>query len=131
MATLIPLACGDQAERSLCAVYADLLATEADVGEIDPTVVSASTAGRAADVAEEYVSAVRRLRAAGDDRYRSAIDDLLTAARDVELTLSSVDAEADFATWSPLVAEDLEDARRAADRVHALIGPQCAPVDDE
>lgn len=126
-AATVPAACGDSDEQSLCVVYADFVTARAAVQAVDPT---AQTAGQAAEIVEEYLDTVQQLRETADGRFRAAVDDLDAAVADGLRTLESVDDEADYATWAPLVEDSLEDAQDAAQRVEELINPQCNPDQD-
>ena len=53
------------------------------------------------------------------------------AARDVVLTLDSVQDQADYSTWAPLVEDDLEAAADAAVTVEDAIEPQCPDLGGE
>ena len=78
-----------------------------------------------------YYDTIRQLRETTDGRYSAAVDDLDVAVADALRTLESVDADADYTTWSPLVEDEFQVAREAADKVEELINPQCNPDQDE
>lgn len=126
-AIAVPAACGDSDEQSLCNVYADFVTARAAVQAVDPTQ---QTAAEATEIVEDYRDTVQRLRETADGRYRAAVDDLDVAIADGLRTLESVDDEADYATWAPLVEDSFEDAQDAAQRVEELINPQCNPDQD-
>jgi hypothetical protein len=119
----VPLACGDSDEQSLCVVYAEFLDARAEIQAIDPTDKSAA---EAVDAVDDYLSTVQRLRET-DSTNSAAVDDLEAATKDALRTLESVDDEADYSTWAPLVEDSFEEAQKAADRVVDLYGPQCTP----
>lgn len=121
---MIPAACSES-ETSLCDSFDELVGATAAVASIDPTN---ETAAEATDAVDEYLAAVRALRQAADDRYGSQLEALETAVSDVRLTLGSVQDDADYATWGPLVADDLELAADAAVQVEQAIEPSCQPA---
>ena len=121
----IPLAaCGDQEDASLCTAFVEFLDARATVQALDPQTLSAE---QATDTAENYLASVNRLQQTVDDRYEQQVLDLENAVNDVLLTLTSVQDDADFATWGPLVEDDLETAADAAARVEDSIEPSCNP----
>ena len=121
-------ACGDIEDASLCTAFEEYLGVRAEVLalqaqlETDPSV---ATAEEATELAERYVDAVLRLEQTADGRYGQEIDTLEQAARAVLLTLTSVQDDADFDTWGPLIEDDLELAQDAAVSVVDAIGPSC------
>lgn len=121
-------ACGDSDEQSMCVVFADFEAARAEVQAVDPESVAAAGA---IDAIQEYYDTIRQLRETTDGRYSAAVDDLDVAVADALRTLESVDADADYTTWSPLVEDEFQVAREAADKVEELINPQCNPDQDE
>ena len=121
--SVVPLGCGDSEEQSLCEVYTEFLAARANVQGLEPTDL---TAAAAADVADDYLSTVQRLRET-DTSNDAAVDDLEMWTQDLLRTLESVEDDADYATWAPLVEDTLEDVSKAADRVEELLKPQCEP----
>jgi hypothetical protein len=120
--TVALVACGDTEEQSLCPVYEEFLVARDKVAAVVP---SAETAADLRGIAEAYLAKVRQLREAADGRYSDPIDALEVAVADVVRTLESIDADAPYATWAPLVEDSVEDARDAGDRVEELIGPEC------
>jgi len=123
VAFVVP-ACGDQEDASLCTAYAEFLDARADIAQIDPANLDAEGAS---DIAENALDGVRRLRQAADDRYEQEIENLDAAVNDLLLTLSAIPDDADFATWGPLVEDDLEAASDAATVVEDAIEPSCNP----
>lgn len=123
---LVLAACGDPAERALCPSYEQFLESREVIRAVDPESESAADA---IDEIETFRSSVRQLRENTDGRFRSAVDDLDASISNVLRTLATVDADADYATWAPLVADDVETAQEAAARVDELIAPQCTPTD--
>jgi hypothetical protein len=115
-------ACGDIAEQSMCAAYDDYLRAAAAVQDAD---VESLTADEAEALGQDYLDAVRRLKETADDRHDILLLNLETAARDVVLTLSSVQDDEDYATWAPLVEEDLQWAADAAVAVEDAMETQC------
>ena len=91
--------------------------SRAQVASIDPADLSTTTAGDATEIAEDYLAGVRRLEQAADGRYGTQLDALETAVNDVLFTLESVQDDADFSTWGPLIEDDLELAEDAAVQV--------------
>lgn len=122
------VACGNVEERSLCRAYDDFLAAREEIRTVDPTSV---TAAEATDLVEEYVSSVRALRETTEGRFDTELDRLEAATRDILVTLESVDADEDYATWAPLVEESFDDARDAADRVVEIVDIQCNPETED
>jgi hypothetical protein len=118
----VPLACGTPEDASLCTAYAELLNANTAVQAIDPTDQSAANA---IDVVENYLAGVRRLEQAADGRYGQQLDTLETAVNDVLLTLQSIPDDADYATWGPLIEDDLEAAYNATVPVQQAIDPSC------
>ena len=106
----------------MCTAYQEWLNARAAVREIDP---EAATASEAAELAETYLESVQRLDETADGRFATELDALDFAVRDVLLTLESVQADEDYATWAPLVEDSLEDAANAAVSVQDAIEPQC------
>jgi hypothetical protein len=123
-AAIVPAACGDPKDASLCTAFAEWVDARAAINAIDPTSQSATTE---IEAVEDYLASVRRLRQVADDRYEQQIENLETAANDVLLTLESVQDDADYSTWGPLVEDDIELATDAADELHATIEPSCNP----
>jgi hypothetical protein len=116
--------CGDQEDASLCTAFGELLAARAAVAAIDPQNHDAE---QAKDAVESYSAGVRRLRQAADDRYEQQLFGLEAAVDDVRLTLAPIPDDAEFATWSPLVEDDLEALADAATQVENAIEPSCNP----
>jgi hypothetical protein len=123
-AAIVPAGCGDAEDASLCTAFAEFLDARAAIDAVDPA--SESAAG-ATEIAEDYLASVRRLEQANDGRYGQQIENLETAVNDVLLTLESVQDDADYSTWGPLVEDDIELATDAADEVQAAIEPSCNP----
>ncbi len=124
LAACVLPACGDQEDASLCTAYAELLDSRAAIAQIDPTNLDAS---EASDIAQRALDGVGRLRHAADDRYEQEIENLGAAVNDLRLTLSSIPDDADFATWGPLVEDDVEAVSDAAQVVEDAIEPSCNP----
>jgi hypothetical protein len=122
LSSLVPLACGDNEDASLCTAFDEFLDARAQVATVDPADESAAGA---IDIVEDYLAGVRRLEQAADGRYGQELDGLETAVNDVLLTLESVQDDADYATWGPLVEDDLELAADAAVQVAEVIEPSC------
>ena len=124
----VPLACGDSEEQSMCPVFEDYLEARAAIQAVDAT---SETAAGATEEVEEYLGAIQRLRETTDGRFAEAVDSLETVVADALRTLESVDDDAEYETWAPLVEDSFEDASDAAERVEELISPQCNPdIDD-
>ena len=123
VALVLP-ACGDQEDASLCTAYAEFLDARATVQAIDPDALDAE---QAEDIAESYLDGVRRLRQVADDRFEHEIETLDAAVNDLLLTLAPIPDDADFATWSPLIEDDLQAAADAATVVQNAIEPSCTP----
>jgi hypothetical protein len=114
--------CGDTEDASLCPSYTAYLSVVQPVLDADPT---GATAQSASDALEDVIGAVRQLREASDGRYARGVDDLETVLDDLARTLESVEDEADYATWAPLVDDTIEDAVAAHERLVELIDPVC------
>ena len=117
-------ACGDQEDASLCTAFDEFLEARATVQAINPDALNAQAAE---DAAESYRAGVQRLRQAAVDRYQQQLENLDAAVRDLQLTLAAIPDDADFATWGPLVADDLENVADAATVVQDTIEPSCNP----
>jgi hypothetical protein len=129
VAVVVPLlltACGDSDDLALCPSYAQFELARDVLRTVD---AESETAAEAIREIEAFQSSVRQLRENTDGRYRSSVDDLDVAISDVLRTLESVDADEEYSTWAPLVAEDVETAQNASARVSELIAPQCAPYE--
>ena len=122
--------CGsDTAEkRSLCSSFEQLVITGAAIRASD---VSDLTAGEASDLAEAYQQRVTQVQEVADGRYGAELDALEQTVDDLVRTLSSIQDDADFATWAPLVEDSLEDVSTASRRVEQAIEPSCAPAPTE
>jgi len=119
-------ACDDQKEQSLCAVWADEFVTaEAAIDAVDPTT---ATAAQMLAVVNPGLAAVRHLREVADNRYEDQINTLEFSLEDVQRTLESLDDEADYSIWQPLVKDSADDARDAAAQVSSLIAQSCLPA---
>jgi hypothetical protein len=123
VAIVLP-ACGDPKDASLCTAFGELVDARAAVQAIDPTL---ETAGRATDVTEDYLAGVRRLKQAADGRYGQELDALEIAVNELLVTLESIPDDAEYATWGPLVEDDLEMVADSATQVEDAIEPSCTP----
>jgi hypothetical protein len=115
-------ACGDIEDQSLCAAYDDLLRAGAAVQGAD---AESLTADEAEALGQDYLDAVRRLEEMADERYDILILNLEDAARDVVLTLASVQDDEEYSTWAPLIEKDLERAADVAVAVDDAMETQC------
>jgi len=119
-------ACGESEEQSTCSVYAEFLVAREKIRAViagDPSTLDSI------DAVEDYLSVIQRLRET-DSRHSQAIDELEVAVQDGLRTLESfddADDDAQYSTWAPLVADDLEQAAKTADRVVELLTPDCVP----
>jgi hypothetical protein len=116
--------CGEQEERSLCAVYGSYRADIDALSGIDPSVATTEEVSAALDAA---IGSVRQLSEVADARYVQHITDLEAALLDVQRVVDSQDVGEDPSTWMPLVEDSLEDATSAAARVSEAIDPSCEP----
>lgn len=121
-AVIVPTACGNIEEQSLCPAYAIYL-TEVSAA-LESPVTDAATALTSIDKVRASLS---QLRTASDSRFVTAIDDLDETINDMQLTLESVESQTDYATWAPLVEDTRLDARDAQLRLSNLLDPQCTP----
>ncbi len=119
---LVPLACGEPKDASLCTAFAEFQDARTKIAAVD---TNSTSAAEATTIAEDYLAGVRRLEQAADGRYGTELDTLETAANDVLFTLEGVQDDADFSTWGPLVKDDLELAEDAAVQVDRVISPSC------
>ena len=117
--------CADQDEQSLCSSYAEYVVLADEVYAADPTGATVSDVAETADV---VFGELAQLRAVADGRYRAPIDELRSLLRDLENTLGSVDADAGYDTWEPLVDDTLDDIRIADARLRRVMNPACAAV---
>jgi hypothetical protein len=116
----------DTADSSLCASYGELLVAGDAVKAADAETTSAGTAVVLVDA---YLAAVHDLQRTSDGRYGTQLDGLEIAVTDIQRTLSSVQDDADYSTWAPLVADDVDAALDLAAEVHSVVGPSCEPPD--
>jgi len=117
--------CGQPEEQSLCAVYADYRETVVAVESAD---ASTATAVQVAEAVDATLLRVQHLGEVADYRYAEPIEALESSLQDASSVLDSVDPDADYATWQPLVEDSLEDARVQAARVNQAIQPSCPPA---
>jgi hypothetical protein len=117
-------ACGDVEDQALCPVFEEFVVVRGVVQAVDVSEVSA---GEAALLAEGYLQRVTRMQEVADGRYSSELDALELAVDDVVRTLASVQEDAEFDAWAPLVEDSLEDVRDASARVVEAIEPSCSP----
>lgn len=117
-------ACGNTDDASLCVTYGEYLTVVQPVLDADPTAASAAEATIAV---EDVLASVRQLREVTEGRYAAPVEALEAALDDLRRTLASVDGEADYGTWEPLVADSIDDANDAAARVADEIDPVCRP----
>jgi hypothetical protein len=118
-------ACGDQKDASVCTAFVEYLDVRSQLYALDPT---APNAAQAKEIGEDYLAAVNRLEQAADGRYTQQLDGLDTAVRNILLTLASVQDDADYSTWRPLIDDDLETAQDWAQQVIDAIAPSCESV---
>jgi hypothetical protein len=116
----------DTASSELCASYDELVIAGEGIKGADPET---STAGQAVHLVDAYLDSVHELQRTADGRYTQQLDALDQAVTDVQRTLSSVQDDADYATWEPLVADDIETALDAAADVHSVVAPSCTKPD--
>ena len=114
--------CGHPEEQSLCTVYADYARTVVSVSSVDATTATASQVAEAVDAT---LRQVQHLGEVSDYRYAEPIEALTTSLQDASSVLDSVEPDADYATWQPLVADSLDDARAQAARLDQAIRPSC------
>jgi len=118
-------ACGDPEDASLCTAFVEYMAVRAELYALEPTEPNAD---QAKEIGDDYLAAVHRLEQASDGRYTQQLDGLDTMVRNILLTLSSVQDDADYATWRPLIEDDYEDAQNTAQQVIDAIAPSCESV---
>ena len=109
----------------MCTAFVEYLDVRAQLYALQPT---APNAAQAKEIGENYLNAVHRLEQASDNRYTQQLDGLDTAVRNILLTLASVQDDADYATWQPLIEDYFEDAQDAAQQVIDAIAPSCESV---
>jgi hypothetical protein len=123
MASLV--ACSEDVvkDQSLCTVYGEYLDELAAIQDLDAKSLSAEDAS---EVVEGYVESIVRVQhATEDDRNNNGLLALEGAARDLLRTIESVPDDADYATWAPLVEDDLKDVRNAALLVDEALAAEC------
>lgn len=118
----VMVACGDQEERSLCSAYAQYVAAVQPVIGADPT---GATAGDALAAVDDLLAEATQLRAVADGQYESIAAELVEALTDLQVTLAGAPATADFATWQPLVADLIDTATDADDRLQEALDVEC------
>jgi hypothetical protein len=123
-AILLP-ACRDPKDASLCTAFVEYLDVRAQLRALEPTEPNAA---QVKDIGENYLAAVDRLRQVSDGRYTQQLDGLDTAVRNILLTMASVQDDAEYSTWRPLIDDDFDDARDEAQHVIDAIAPSCVSV---
>ncbi len=118
----VTLACGDTDELAICPAYDDLVDARGAVQDLD---FENSNAGETAAVVDEYLSSVHQLQAAADGRYGTVLDALEVAVNDLLVTLDSVQDDADYETWAPVVRDTAETAADAGVAAEQQIGASC------
>jgi len=106
----------------MCVVYEEFLGARDAVQDVDPETL---TAADARELAEDYLDSVRHLQETADDRHDAFFETLEATVRDVVLTLDSVQDQADYSTWAPLVEDDLGNVADATVTIEDAIEPQC------
>lgn len=119
--------CVDRNEQAMCPAYAEYLAVIDVVAAAEPT---AATAGDVVDTIDVVVGELDQLRAVADERYRAQIDAVSVELDDVRRTLGSVQDDADYSTWAPLVDSTFEDLAVAQARLRRVIDPACQDRND-
>jgi len=114
--------CGHPEEQSLCTVYADYRQTATAVANAD---ASTATAAQVAEAVDATLRQVQHLSEVADYRYAEPIEALESSLQETSSVLDSVEPDSDYATWEPLVADSLDDARAQAARVDQAIRPSC------
>ena len=89
---------------------------------VDPT---GATADDVAQAAEVVIGELDQLRAVADERYRAQIDGVGDQLEDVRRTLGSLQSDADYSTWEPLVDSTFEDLAIAQARLRRVMDPAC------
>jgi hypothetical protein len=124
VAPALVVSCGESEERSLCTSFDEFVAAGTFIRAAD---LEALSAAEATDLAESYLQRVTQMQEVADGRYGAELDALEATADDLLRTLSSVQDDADFDTWAPLVSDTLEDVDAASLRVEQTIEPSCSP----
>lgn len=119
-------ACGDPEDVSLCVAYAEYLAVVEPVLTADPT---GATAGEAFDAVDDLLAEATQLAAVANGQYHDLAADVVQALTDLELTLAGAPSDADYATWEPLVADSIEVATDAHERLSDALDTECAPAE--
>lgn len=122
MGAVAVTACGEPEDASLCTAFDEYLDTRE---ELLAAEVSQPSAAGAVEEVEDYLASVHRLQHAADGRYGQQLNDLEFIVNEGLMTLESVQEDADFATWQPLVEEDREMAGDSAAQVVIAIAPSC------
>lgn len=90
----------------------------------DPT---SATAADALEAVDDLRDAVVGLSANADGRYVEPIETLESSLDDLHRVLVTAPADAEYATWQPLVEESIDDASDAVARLDELVGSSCDP----
>ena len=114
--------CVDRDEQAMCPAYAEYLAVIDVITAAEPT---GATAGDVVDAVEVVVGELDQLRAVADERYRAQIDDVAVQLDDVRRTLGSLQDDADYSTWAPLVDSTIDDLAIAHARLRRVVDPAC------
>lgn len=120
---LATASCADPQDSSLCTSFDQLVAT----GDSIRAGVTGETAGELSDAADAALQRVTALQEVADGRYTSELDALEESLDNLRLTLASIQEDAEYDTWSPLVEDSVEDVNSAAARVEKAISPSCSP----
>ena len=77
------------------------------------------------EAAEVVIGELDQLRAVADERYRAQIDGVGDQLDDARRTLGSLQDDADYSTWEPLVDSTFEDLAIAQARLRRVMDPAC------
>jgi hypothetical protein len=121
--SFVAASCAEPEERSLCTSFEQMVA----LGDSIRTDVTGETAGELSDQTDALLQRVTALQEVADGRYTAELDALEETLDNLVRTLASIQEDAEYDTWSPLVEESVEDVNAASARVEEAIEPSCFP----
>jgi hypothetical protein len=121
--SVIAASCSEPEEHSLCASFDRMVASVDSIR----AEVTGETAGELSDQADALLQRVTALQEVADGRYTAELDAFEETLDNLVRTLASIQEDAEYDTWAPLVDDSLEDVNTAATRVEEAIAPSCSP----
>ena len=122
-ASFMAASCADPKDSSLCTNFDQMVASAESVR----ADVDGDTAGEFSDQLEAVLQHVTALQELADGRYTAELDSFEQTLDDLIRTLDSVQEDAEFDTWAPLIEDSVEDVDAAAARLVEAIEPSCSP----